>query len=70
MTELEKCMLAESLQKRGKGALLHDLLNWCKKNQVYRLSASGWVIGLRNECVSLSFEELYSHFENDSKLVN
>ena len=69
MTKAEKIQLSNNLQKIGKGVMLNDLLNWCKKNLEYHLPASGWVIGTRNECVSLTFEELYLKFENDSMLV-
>ena len=67
MTRDEKIMLEQSLKKIGKSDRINDLLTWCEKNLVYRLLASGWIIGENEDCSSLSFNELYSIFEDDYK---
>lgn len=63
MRPTDRLMLKQALEKNGKESFFVDFFVWCDNNLVYRLPASGWIIGSRNTCVSLTFEELFSKFE-------
>lgn len=64
MNSEEKMMIKQALEKRNDKDNYKEMVIWCEENLVYRLPASGWVIGKNPNCISLNFTELYTKFIN------
>lgn len=68
MDNYEERLLLNSLKSRKLEYEFDRMNSWCKRHLVYRLPASGWVVGMSEDVSSLNFNELYHMFISDESI--